>query len=263
MACEGDAGPSESRTVAQYAAVRGYADMGGRIFGSHYHNNWIRSEDGEPNQGYPQVVRFASGGHEPRPPTGYPLQIDTSFPKGVAFRDWLVAVGATTTPGTISIDNGEHTVDAVIPALAQQWIYGQDTRRSPTKPVVEYFSLTTPVGSANVCGRMVFSDVHVSLGGGTNAAVPFPTRCGAIADRSVAAAEGARVHAVRSVVVRADRNRHAGAAAAPADGLRAAARRHAGAPGATAAAAAAAAAAGAVRCATADRRSSGAARASA
>ena len=71
-------------------------------------------------------------------------------------------------------------VDAVIPPLAQQWIYGQDTTRSPTKPVVEYFSLTTPVGSANVCGRMVFSDVHVSQGGGTNAAVPFPTRCGAI-----------------------------------------------------------------------------------
>ena len=71
-------------------------------------------------------------------------------------------------------------MDAVIPPLSQQWIYGQDTSRSPTKPVVEYFSLTTPVGSANVCGRMVFSDVHVSQGGGTNAAVPFPTRCGAI-----------------------------------------------------------------------------------
>ena len=183
MACEGASGEAESRTAPQYAAVRGYADMGGRIFGSHYHNGWIRSEDGEPNEGYPQVVRFASGAHEltvTPPATGYPLQIDTSFPKGVAFRDWLVAVGATPTPGTIEIKDGEHTVDAVIAPLAQQWIYGQDTTRSPTKPVVEYFSLTTPVGSANVCGRMVFSDVHVSQGGGTNAAVPFPTRCGAI-----------------------------------------------------------------------------------
>ena len=180
MACEGDSGQSESRTAAQYAAVRGYADLGGRIFGSHYHNNWIRSEDGEPNQGYQQVVRFASGAHGLDNPVPYPLQIDTSFPKGVAFRDWLVAVGATPTPGTILINDGEHTVDAVIPPLAQQWIYGQDTSRSPTKPVVEYFSLTTPVGSANVCGRMVFSDVHVSQGGGSNAAVPFPTRCGAI-----------------------------------------------------------------------------------
>ena len=159
----------------------------------------------------------------------------------MAFRDWLVAVGATPTPGTITIVNGEHTVDAVIPPLAQQWIYGQDTRRNPTKPVVEYFSLTTPVGSANVCGRMVFSDVHVSQGGGTNAAVPFPTRCGT--RRSVAAAEGAGVHAVRSVVVRADRNRGARAAAAPADGNHAAAARHH--PGAARAAAAAAAAAAA------------------
>ena len=63
MACEGDSGQSESRTAAQYAAVRGYADLGGRIFGSHYHNNWIRSEDGEPNQGYQQVVQFSSGAH--------------------------------------------------------------------------------------------------------------------------------------------------------------------------------------------------------
>jgi len=180
MACEGDSGQSESRTAAQYAAVRGYGDIGGRIFGSHYHNNWIRSEDGEPNQGYMQVVRFASGAHGLDNPVPFPLMIDTSFPKGAAFRDWLVAVGATPTPGTILINDGEHTVDAVIPPLAQQWIYGQDTSRSPTKPVVEYFSLTTPVGSANVCGRMVFSDVHVSQGGGTNAAVPFPTRCGAI-----------------------------------------------------------------------------------
>jgi hypothetical protein len=180
MACEGDSGQSEGRTAAQYAAVRGYADLGGRIFGSHYHNNWIRSEDGTPSQGYPQVVKFASGAHGLDNPVPYPLQIDTTFPKGVAFRDWLVAVGATPTPGTILIKDGEHTVDAVIPPLSQQWIYGQDTSRSPTKPVVEYFSLTTPVGSANVCGRMVFSDVHVSQGGGTNAAVPFPTRCGAI-----------------------------------------------------------------------------------
>src|SRR6185369_14309296 len=155
MACEGDSGQSESRTAAQYAAVRGYADIGGRIFGSHYHNNWIRSEDGQPNAGYPQVVKFASGGHQLAEPST--LLIDTSFPKGVAFRDWLVNVGASTTPGQIVISNGEHTVDSVIQGVAQQWIYGTDTGRNPPT-VVEYFSFTTPVASTNVCGRMVFSD---------------------------------------------------------------------------------------------------------
>jgi hypothetical protein len=176
MACEGNDGPSESRTMAQYQAVRGYADIGGRIFGSHFHNNWIRSEDGEPNAGYPQVVKFASGGHQLDDKN--PLFVDTSFPKGVAYRDWLVAVGASTTPGQLSIMDGEHTVDSVIPGLAQQWIYGTDPGRNPAT-VVETFSFTTPVGSTNVCGRMVFSDIHTSLGGGdTLGPMPFPGRCG-------------------------------------------------------------------------------------
>ena len=30
------------------AQAAGYGDMGGRVFGSHYHTNWVRSEDGEP-----------------------------------------------------------------------------------------------------------------------------------------------------------------------------------------------------------------------
>src|SRR4029077_11666280 len=115
MACEGDSGQSEGRTAAQYAAVRGYADLGGRIFGSHYHNNWIRSEDGEPNAGYPQVVKFPSGAHGLDVAGLYPLQMDASFHRGVASWTCRVAVGATPTPGTIMIKDGGHTVDAVIP----------------------------------------------------------------------------------------------------------------------------------------------------
>jgi len=53
MACEGDSGQSEGRTAAQYQAVRGYGDGGGRVLASHYHTNWVRSEDGQPNAGYP------------------------------------------------------------------------------------------------------------------------------------------------------------------------------------------------------------------
>src|SRR4029079_12298422 len=146
MACEGDDARSEGRTAAQYAAVRGYADIGGRVFGSHFHNNWIRSEDGQPNAGDPQGVKVALGGHQLAEPST--LLIDSTFPKGMAFRDWLVNVGASTTPGQISISNGEHTVDSVIAGVAQQWIYGTDPGRNPNT-VVEYFSFTTPVKSTN------------------------------------------------------------------------------------------------------------------
>src|SRR6185503_1141847 len=182
MACEGDDGPSEGRTAAQYAAVRGYADIGGRIFGSHYHNNWIRSEDGQPNQGYPKVVNFSSGAHGLDNPVPFPLMIDVSFPKGVAFRDWLVNVGASTTPGTLAIVDGEHTIDSVVAGVAQQWVYGSDISRSPAKPVVEYFSFTTPVGSANVCGRMVFTTSTPRWAAGRTR--PSPSRCDAEARRT-------------------------------------------------------------------------------
>ena len=62
-----------------------------------------------------------------------------------------------------------------MPGVAQQWIYGTDTQNS--KPMVQYFSFNTPVG-AQECGRMVFSDVHVSAGAGTDGGkAPFPSGC--------------------------------------------------------------------------------------
>jgi hypothetical protein len=56
--------------------------------------------------------------------------------------------------------------------------------------MVQYFSFTTPVGAAE-CGRMVFSDVHVSFGGGDDAAAPFPERCDASPDSELSAQEKA------------------------------------------------------------------------
>src|SRR5262249_34816768 len=154
------------------AVVRGYADMGGRIFGSHYHENWVRSESGQPNQGYPQVVKFAEG--EGPLPDGFVTTVDTTFPKGMAFRDWLVNVGASTTPGQLAVSGSKHMIDAVVPNVSQQWIYGYDTNKKTN--TVQYFSFTAPVGQTE-CGRMVFSDVHLT-GGGTMADAAFPGRCG-------------------------------------------------------------------------------------
>ena len=103
----------------------------------------------------------------------------------MAFRDWLVNVKASTKPGELFVQGVEHSVDSVDPALARRWIYGTDpggkvgTNHVPD--MVQYFSFTTPVGAPE-CGRMVFSDVHVSFGGGKDAATPFPDRCNASPD---------------------------------------------------------------------------------
>jgi hypothetical protein len=166
MACEGS--DNVSRSAAQYAAVRSYADQGGRIFGSHYHNGWINPE----NAPYPMVVKFASGAHGFT--TDITTLVDDTFPKGKAFKEWLVNVGASSVPGEIVLKGAEHTVDSVVAGVAQRWIYGQDTTKNT--PMVQYFSFTTPVGQKE-CGRMVFSDLHVSTGSGDTTKVPFPTGC--------------------------------------------------------------------------------------
>jgi hypothetical protein len=160
------------RPPAMHLEVRKYADLGGRIFGSHWHHRWINSGDSTPDNQYPEVATFASSAQDIGDPT---VSVDATFPKGVAFRDWLVNVGASTTPGLLPLVKAEHSVDSVDPALARRWIYGTGDDGEPNS--VQYFSFTTPV-AARECGRMVFSDVHVTFGGEDAKLLPFPERCG-------------------------------------------------------------------------------------
>src|SRR5690242_17050957 len=85
--------------------------------------------------------------------------------------EWLANVGASPVPGQIAIHQGQHTVDAVNPAMSRQWIY------SPAPQSVQYLTLNTPPGVApdQQCGRVVLSDLHVSAG--DKVAFPFPDGC--------------------------------------------------------------------------------------
>lgn len=170
-------GVSERRTPEMHLEVRKYADLGGRIFGSHWHHRWINSGDTTPDNAYPKVAAFSETAADVGSVT---VQVDTSFPKGIAFRDWLVQVGASTTAGQLPLVKAEHSVDTVDDTLAQRWIFGEDgggkENGDRARDMVQYFSFTTPVGQAE-CGRMVFSDVHVTFGGADLARQPFPARC--------------------------------------------------------------------------------------
>ena len=167
------------RPVAMQLEVRKYADLGGRIFGSHWHHRWINSDDTTPDNQYPQVASFARSAQGV---ADLNVSVDATFPKGRAFRDWLMNVKASTKPGELPITGVEHSVDSVDPALGRRWIYGTDPLGEPDTTrlpeMVQYFSFTTPVGAPE-CGRMVFSDLHVSLAAGKKGdpPLPFPDRC--------------------------------------------------------------------------------------
>lgn len=170
LGCEGTDNIIEGRSVAQYLNVRNYADQGGRIFGSHFHDKFIWNDKTEDTP-YPEVVKFSSGASAlPSPAMG---NINTSFPKGAALSDWLVNVKASTTRGQISIIDAENTVESVLHPNAISWI-GSPDAKTPGAPI--YFSFPTPVDGP-ACGRMVFSDIHVAAGSGDSGKAPFPEGC--------------------------------------------------------------------------------------
>jgi hypothetical protein len=163
LGCEGSQGP-DSKPDSSLQAMFDYAGAGGRIFASHWQNYWLEAGPAP----FPTTATFVD---EPDLPDPFTARIETTFPKGKALSEWLVHVGASTTLGEMSITAAQHTVKAVNPAMSQAWIYGE----SPQS--VQYFTFNTPIGvpAEKQCGRVVYSDIHVSSGDvvGTS----FPEGC--------------------------------------------------------------------------------------
>jgi hypothetical protein len=162
LACEAGTFPATKPAAALQAMVD-YTSGGGRVFASHWHNYWLEAG---PNP-WPGTAVF---NHQADLVDPFTALVDTSFPKGLALADWLVNVGASTKSGELVIHAGQHTVDAVT-ALSRRWIYGNN----PTS--VQYLTFNTPLGlpEEQQCGRVVFSDIHVSSGDSVGAS--FPNGC--------------------------------------------------------------------------------------
>ncbi len=171
LGCEGSTHP-ENKTGTSLPNMEGYANAGGRVFGTHFHYYWIQS-----NPAPSLWPSTATWNHSSNPPqTNWNVTIDQSFTKGQAFAQWMLNVGGSTTLGIFPIDEGRHDVDAVnsqppTDPVSIRWVYGT----SPN--IVEYYSFNTPVGTTSdkQCGKVVFSDLHVAAGdspGGT-----FPGNC--------------------------------------------------------------------------------------
>ena len=163
MACEGTQDPDDKPPSA-LQAMFDYAGAGGRIFASHWHNYWLEAGPSP----FPTTATFVNDPDLDDPFTAF---IDVTFPKGKAMSEWLLNVGASTKQGEIAIHAGQHTVDAVNPAMSQAWIYGNMPKS------VQYYTFNTPIGAETdkQCGRVVFSDIHVSSGDSVGAS--FPNGC--------------------------------------------------------------------------------------
>jgi hypothetical protein len=175
--CEGSQGsyngntpPGSTKSPAALQALQDFADLGGRVFASHWHAYWFE-------KGTPSFQSIATFSHRTGLSNPYDATIDQTFPVGKSLATWMVNVGGSTTPGVVTIaqDANQRLVDAVAGAnTSQRWIYASTL----TPPSVQYLSATTPI-PGGTCGRVVLSDIHVSAGGASSdkPATPFPDGC--------------------------------------------------------------------------------------
>jgi hypothetical protein len=156
-----------NKSAAAMQALKDFADVGGRVFASHWHGDWLQ-------KGPPPWPGIAVFNHQLDLPHEHPVKIDTSFEKGKALADWLEKVGGSSMYAGLIIRGGKHTIDSV--GTARRWIYSEDPAS------VQYLEALTPIGGA-ACGRVVLSDIHVTSGLGfgdgdsSSPSKPFPTGC--------------------------------------------------------------------------------------
>jgi hypothetical protein len=141
--------------------LRQYADLGGRVFGSHYHYTWTKTLI----PSWLPTASWTAGSNTA------PELVDTSHPTGMAMAEWLVAVGASTMLGQITL--GQKTPNAsMVMGQTKRWLYSS----APTNPTTHYLSFETPVGApmGQSCGKVVYAGMHVSSG---SVGPSFPSTC--------------------------------------------------------------------------------------
>jgi hypothetical protein len=175
--CEGGFGsydgnnpPMSTKSPAALQALQDWADLGGRVFASHWHAYWFE-------KGTPSFQSIATFNHRDGIPNPYDATIDQTFPTGKSLATWMMNVGGSTMPGIVTIaqDASNRLVDAATGGTtSQRWIYASTL----TPQSVQYLSATTPIPGGH-CGRAVLSDIHVSAGavGSDMPATPFPGGC--------------------------------------------------------------------------------------
>jgi hypothetical protein len=153
LSCEGGQQP-DTKPLAARAAMKAYADKGGRVFASHWHNYWIL----EGPSPWRDTLNFLGRNDL----NDIDADIDPTFPKSTALRAWLGNVGALKA-GKLPIIEAQHTIIGIKnPQYAERWIHLDQNANGV--PAIQYLSMSTPLDAAEPqkCGRVVLSDIHVS-----------------------------------------------------------------------------------------------------
>jgi hypothetical protein len=176
LSCEGS--PTSYLNQASQQVLFDYTNMGGRVFASHYHFAWFidGSSGASPFTVNPPLAAWANTTNSAIVGDGtkpYNANIVTTltngmpFPEGVSLKKWLQNNGALMN-GQLPLYYSRNNASVTMANThSQAWVTLDPSTPAPN--ATQYFSFDTPIGlaSAEQCGRVVYSDLHVS--GGPNA----------------------------------------------------------------------------------------------
>ncbi len=176
LSCEGQQN-ANTKPQAALDAMKAYADLGGRVFASHWHNIWISGHYvGTGNNQSPAVWEdIAQWENPPNLGTEVATIDESNNPKGASFATWMLNVMGSPAGqrGLITVNESRITASSVDNTKAERWVFlDRNGRQTP-----QIFQFTTPNESPqnSRCGKVVFSDMHVS--GDSDSVNPFPSDC--------------------------------------------------------------------------------------
>ncbi len=178
LSCEGS--PTSGVTAATAALLGPYVSAGGRVFAEHYHYAFFTGYGSLTGTAYPQFANVASWNNLGNFGNDSPYNNDiagviettlpngSNFPEGKALKAWLGTVKALNAAGEIVVPQANARDTATVSAtnLATPWVVTDPT---VTPASGQYFSWDMPfdagindAGAPEYCGRVVYSDMHVS-----------------------------------------------------------------------------------------------------
>ncbi|HEY1556871.1 MAG TPA: hypothetical protein VGF94_18675 [Kofleriaceae bacterium] len=181
LSCEGDQYPA-TKPQAALQAVHDYAGIGGRVFASHWHNIWIGGDDTNAMHGLPDweaVATFNFGGNPPDDPLHATID-ETDNPKGMSFATWMVNVMGSAMRDDVLVSAPRDTCTSVDETKGEQWVFLDTTGASGRHYASTMnFQFTTPQDAdpSMRCGKVVFSDMHVSADSTSTPGTPYPGGC--------------------------------------------------------------------------------------